>query len=159
MLVALTAIAIVIGIAGTLLPFVPGIGLVWIAIVIYAVVDGFGGDALGVLIIVTVIGLVGIYAGFRMPQRAASDGGLDWRAQLVAAAFAVGGFFLIPVVGAPLGFVLGVYLMMQLANRTHALQATVATIKALLIASGIQFAAATIMGLIWAGWVLVGWVA
>lgn len=157
MLVVLTAIAIVIGIAGTLLPFIPGIGLVWVAIVAYGFVDGFGPDTWFVLVVVTGIGATGIYLGLRIPQKAANDGGLGWQAQTFAVVLAVVGFFLIPVVGAPIGFVVGVYVSMLALDRSNAWTATKSTIRAFLVASGIQLAAATTMGVVWAIWVVSTW--
>jgi hypothetical protein len=158
MLTIITAIAIVIGIAGTLLPFVPGIGLVWAAIVVYSIVDGFGVDAWAVLVVVTAMGALGIYLGFRVPQKAANDGGLGWKGQVFAAGLAVVGFFVIPVVGAPIGFVVGVYLAMIAIDRSNAWTATKSTLRSFVIASGIQLAAATAMGLVWLVWVIGTWV-
>lgn len=158
MLFALTAIAIVVGIAGTLLPFVPGIGLVWAAILTYAALDGFGADSWVVLFVVTIIGGAGIFLGYRIPQKAANDGGLGWKGQLFATGLAVVGFFLVPVVGAPIGFVLGVYVSMIAIDRAHAWQATKSTLRSFVVASGIQLGAATLMGLVWFGWVAGGWI-
>lgn len=157
MLAILTAVAIVIGIAGTMLPFVPGIGLVWSAIVVYVVFDGFGADSWTVLVVVTLIAGAGIFLGYRVPQKAASDGGLGWMGQLFAVVLAIAGFFLIPVIGAPVGFVVGVYAAMLAIDRSNAWTATVATLRAFVVASGIQLAAATSMGVLWAGWVVGRW--
>jgi uncharacterized protein YqgC (DUF456 family) len=157
MLTVLTAIAIVVGIAGTLLPFVPGIGLVWAAILVYVIVDGFGSGEWVLLMVVTVIGALGIYYGFRIPQKAATDGGLGWQGQLFAATLAVVGFFVIPVVGAPIGFVVGVYAAMLAKDRSNAWSATKSTLRSFLVASGIQLGAASLMGLVWLVSVVTGW--
>jgi len=152
--VAFIAVLIVIGIAGTLLPFVPGIGLVWAAIVLFAIVESTGVASWVTVSAVSVIAILAIYAGFRLPQRAADEGGLSFRGQVFALALAVVGFIVIPVVGAALGFVAGLYLASLTTDRSRAWQATKATLRALLIASGVQFAASCAMGLIWLAWVV-----
>ena len=60
-------------------------------------------------------------------------------------------FFLIPVVGAPIGFVLGVFLV-ELARKREghtAWRATVSALKAVAVSVGIELAAGFVIVLVW----------
>jgi uncharacterized protein len=153
-MVVVTALLIVVGIAGTLLPILPGVALIWASTLVYGLVDGFGTVGWVAFGLITALAVASAWLGVRVPQKAAAGGSIGWRGQLLALGTAVVGFFVIPVLGAALGFVAGVYLAAVIEDRTHALTTTRSTIRALFIASGIQFAAACTMGLVWVGWVL-----
>ena len=78
--------------------------------------------------------------------------------KLVALVGAVAGFFIVPVIGAPLGFVVGI-LVVTLVRERHfqgALAATWATLKSMLLASGLQFAVGLAMVAVWVVWVWLG---
>ncbi|MEX1280524.1 MAG: DUF456 domain-containing protein [Acidimicrobiia bacterium] len=148
------ALAIVVGIAGTLLPILPGIVLVWAATLLWGIIEGFGVVGWIAFGLITGLGLTGLYLGVRVPQKSAAGTGIGLRGQLLALAFAVVGFFVVPIVGAAVGFVLGVYVASFLRDRTTAWASTKTTIRSLFLASGIQFGAAVAMGLVWVGWAL-----
>jgi uncharacterized protein YqgC (DUF456 family) len=146
MVTILTGFAIAVGVVGTLLPVVPGLGLIWAATVVYGLVEGFG---------VTGWILVGIVLAVRIPQRAAAAGGIGFRGQLLAFGLAAVGFFVIPVVGAAVGFVAGVYLS---ARRVpgNPWTTTRRTVRALVAAAAAQFATGVGMALTWLAWVVLG---
>jgi uncharacterized protein YqgC (DUF456 family) len=66
------------------------------------------------------------------------------------------GFFLIPVVGALLGFPLGILVvsMLQTRDMRSAWRATKATLRGMLLASGVQLAAGVLMAVVWLFWVV-----
>lgn len=156
MTVVLVGIAIAAGLVGTLLPILPGLGLIWLATVVYGVVEGFGVGGWVSMAAISGLLAAGLVAGIRIPQRAAAGGGIGVRGQLVAAALAVVGFFAVPVVGAGLGFVVGVYLVARHSAPDQAWETTRRTVLALLASAGVQFAAGLLMALVWAGWVVFG---
>lgn len=149
-------LAIVVGIVGTLLPIVPGLGLVWLAILAYGLLLGFGWPGWIALVLATILLVVGIVLGVRIPQRTATSTGLSVWGQLAGLTLAVLGFFFVPVVGAPLGFVLGVFLVrwQQSGDPGRARTSTKLIIGALLRASGAQALCGLGMGASWAGWVV-----
>jgi hypothetical protein len=51
--VVVTALLIVVGIAGTLLPILPGVALIWAATIAYGLVEGFGAVGLTAMAIIT----------------------------------------------------------------------------------------------------------
>lgn len=150
----LVGVAIAVGVAGTLLPFVPGLGLIWAAAVIYGLVEGFGVGGWVAMAIISGLLAVGIAAGIRIPQRAAALGGIPWRGQLLALGLAVVGFFVIPVVGAGVGFVGGIYVVARQRDPQRAWGITRSTVRALVLAAGFQFLTALAMAATWAVWVI-----
>lgn len=142
----------VIGLFGTLIPVVPGPSLIWIAAVVYGAVSGFDPTAWITLTVITVGLLSAFYFGIRIPQR--SGAGLDLRYQILAFALAVVGIFVIPGLGAPIGFALGIWLghWHTTNDVATANQATMRTVKALVKASAAQFACALGMVLAWTVW-------
>ncbi len=158
LLVVLVAIVMVIGVAGTVLPILPGLWVVWAAALAYGLFGGFGVVGWIAFALITALAAAGTASGVYLPQRRAASIGVPWWGQLVALGCAVAGFFIVPVIGAPLGFVLGI-LLVTLARERHfqgALAATWATLKSMLLASGLQFAVGLAMVALWVVWVWLG---
>ena len=70
-LVVVVALAMAVGVAGTVVPLVPGIGLVWLAALVYGLVDGFGVVGSIVFVTISAIAVAGIVAGIALPHHAA----------------------------------------------------------------------------------------
>lgn len=152
MVTLLVGLAIAVGVAGTLLPILPGLGLIWIAALVFGILEGFGIAGWTAMVIITGLAIAGTAAAIRVPQRAAAAGGISWKGQLLAVALAIVGFFVVPVVGAPIGFVAGVYLVARQQASTRAWEVTKSTLRALLVAAGLQFVAGLAMALTWVVW-------
>lgn len=155
LLVVLVAVVMVVGVAGTVLPILPGLWVIWAAAAVYGVVAGFGTGGWIAFGVITVLAVVGTASAFYLPQRTAASVGVPWWGQAIALCFAVAGFFIVPVVGAPLGLVVGI-LVATIVRERHisgALAATWATLKAMLLASGVQFAVGLMMMAVWVLWV------
>ncbi len=158
LLIAVVAVVMVIGVAGTVLPILPGLWVIWFAAVAYGFLSGFTTGGWFAMTLITVLAIAGTVSAFYLPQRAAASVGVPWWGQLVAIGFAVAGIFVVPIVGAPLGFVVGI-LVTTIVRERHiagALGATWATLKSMLLASGVQFAVGLMMTAVWVMWV---WVA
>jgi uncharacterized protein YqgC (DUF456 family) len=158
LLVVLVAVIMVIGVAGTVLPILPGLWLIWAAAVGFGVFSGFGIVGWIALTLTTALAVAGTAASFYLPQRSAASVGVPWWGQGLALVAAIAGFFLIPVVGAPVGFVAGILAVTLLRERHFegALHATRATLKSMLMASGLQLAAGLAMVALWVIWAWVG---
>ena len=152
----LVAILLAVGTVGTLLPFVPGLGLAWAAGLLYGLSEGFEGVGVGAFAVMTILAAVGILAGFVVPARVAGAAGAARSSILFGAGLGVVGFFVIPVVGLAIGGVLGVYAGEHLRTRdgSVAWRSTWATIKGFGVATLLQFAAALAMSATWAVWAL-----
>ena len=155
--VTLAGIAMSIGLVGTVVPIVPGLALVWAGALGYGLAEGFGADGSVLFTAITVVALLGEVAGLVLPHRAAGGAGASRTSMLLGAAVAVAGFFIVPVVGLPLGGALGIYLGEHLRTRDAgtAWRATVATLKGFGLAAIAQFAAGVTMVLLWLGWVFI----
>lgn len=139
----LVLLAMVLGTVGIVVPVLPGLIVVWGATLVWALErqDGPGWLVLG---IATVLYAVGLVAKYVLPGRRMKSAGVDGAVVAVALAVAVLGFFVVPVVGAPLGFVLAVYVLELVKHREHraAWRATGQAIRAVGLNIGIELATA-----------------
>lgn len=156
-IVAVLAVVMAIGAVGTVVPLLPGLGLVWLAGLVYGVSQGFGTAGTVAFGVMTVLGVAATVAGYVVPQRRAAGAGAARSSVWLGVAGAVVGFFVVPVVGMPLGGVLGIYAGEHVRTRDPAVawQATRATIVGFGVAALVQFAAALAMIAVWVAWVVV----
>jgi uncharacterized protein YqgC (DUF456 family) len=105
----LAAVAIAIGLVGIVVPLLPGTLLIAAAVLFWAISvgSGLGWGLAGAALAVLALGTVVKYA---VPGRNLKARGVPNRTLLAGGLFGVVGFFVVPVIGLPLGFVLGVYL-------------------------------------------------
>jgi uncharacterized protein YqgC (DUF456 family) len=105
------AVAMVVGVLGVIIPMVPGVILCWAATLVWAI---FGGvDSAGrwvVVAVATVVALLGLVAKYAFPGRNLKRSGVPNLTLLAGGALGLVGFFVIPIVGLPIGFILGVWL-------------------------------------------------
>ena len=152
----LVALAMVVGILGTIVPFLPGLPIVWAAALVYGVVEGFGAIGWICFGLITVIGIAGLVAGVVVPKRHVEGGGAPFSTIVTGAIGAVIGFFVIPVVGLVVGGVVGVLIAERV--RTGDWQQAWASTKRALIGFGlgalVQRGAGVVMMLTWVAWVL-----
>ena len=111
---------VAVGLIGTVLTVLPGLLLVLAGIAVWAVPRN---DVVGWTVLAAAVGVVllGTVAKYLLPGRALKAAGVPGRSLLAGAALGIIGFFVIPVLGLLLGFVLGVYLAELLRLREHAL--------------------------------------
>lgn len=126
---ALVAAACLVGIVGTVLPVLPGHMLVGGAIVVWAAVEG-GWVAWGAALTAVAVLAAGTLLTYLLPGRRLAAAGVPNRSILAGGVLGVVGFFVVPVVGLPLGFVLGVYLAELARLRGHG-QAWPSTLEAM----------------------------
>lgn len=106
----LVALAIAFGLAGILVPILPGGSLlVAAAVLVWALWIGTSTGWI-VFAIAAVVLAGGITLKYAVPGRRLKGAGVPFSTQLVGALLAIIGFFVIPVIGLVIGFVLGVLL-------------------------------------------------
>lgn len=93
----LALIAMLVGLAGTVLPALPGIALIWIAALIYAIAEGFATVTPVAFAAITALAAAGLVSDLILTQAATRVSGASWQATL-------GG-----VIGGVVGFVLGFF--------------------------------------------------
>ena len=117
---ALVIVAVVVGIIGAIVQVIPGGGaLVGIAVVVWAAFTGGQvGWTVGIVAAVAVLSAeIGKYF---LAGRYLGRGGVPTRTLIIGALAGVVGFFVIPVIGLPIGFVLGVYGAESVRQRNQA---------------------------------------
>lgn len=151
----LVALVIAVGLVGILVPLLPGTLLIAGAVLVWALVlqSTTGWVVLGVVLALLALGTVLKYA---VPGRRLQQAGIPASTQWWGAGLGVVGFFVVPVIGLPLGFVLGVYAAE--VRRLGAADATASTRRAL-AAVGLSILIELVAGLLAAGTWAVGAVA
>ncbi len=141
---------IVVGLVGVVVPLLPGTLLVAGAVLGWAAVVGettawvLAAAALGVLALGTVV-------KYAVPHRRLRASGVPTRTLVAGGLLGLVGFFVVPVVGLPLGFVAGIYLSeVQRLGKDAAWPATVAALKAVGLSLLIELAAALVAAALWA---------
>lgn len=155
-LAILVAVAMAVGVVGTVVPVVPGLALVWAAALVYGIVDGFGTVGIVAMVVITAIGAAGVAAGFAIPKRAAGASGAASSSVWLGALLAVVGFFVVPIVGVPLGGALGIFAgeWRRTSDAAVAWRATRATLTGFGLAALAQLGAGLAMAGTWLVWLL-----
>lgn len=155
-LVVLVAVAMVIGLAGVVLPALPGVPLMWIGALVYGIVAGFGTIGIAAMAAITVLTALGVAAGLVLPQRAGQASGAS--SGTLTFAFLVGlvGFFVIPVLGFPIGAVLGVLVAQfrETGEWGAAWDSTIAVLKGFGAGVIAELGAGIGIVVVWVAWVV-----
>jgi hypothetical protein len=115
------------------------------------------GDALawGVAIAAIVLAAIGTIVKYAIPKRRLNEVGIPNRTLLLATAVAIVGLFVIPVAGAPIGFVATIYLRERSrVGPERAGPATRSSLGAVATSIGIELAAGLLIAATWFGAVL-----
>jgi uncharacterized protein YqgC (DUF456 family) len=104
----LVALGIAVGLVGVVVPVVPGALLVWAAILVWAIDVG---TATGWTVLAASTGVLvgGQVVKYTIPRKQLRERGVPNRSLIIGGLVAIVGFFVVPVVGLFLGFVVGVY--------------------------------------------------
>jgi len=144
---------LLVGLAGVLLPVVPGLLLIWAAGLVWTVADGGGALRWTALAALTALAGAGTATKYVLAGRAARTGGAPRRTLLFGVVGAVAGFFLLPVLGLLIGGVAGIYLAerLRLADPRYAWRSTLAVLQAIGIGVLVELVAAVLMIGVWLG--------
>ena len=145
----LIAVLIAVGVAGILVPVLPGMLLVLVAILVWALEIGTA-TAWAVFAVATAFLVVGTVVKYVVPGRRLKASGVPSSTLWVGALFGFVGFFAIPVVGLFVGFVLGVYVAER--RRVGAAAAGPSTrhaLRAVGVSILIELVAASLAALTW----------
>jgi uncharacterized protein YqgC (DUF456 family) len=145
----LVALAIAVGLLGIIVPILPGFLIILVAIWAWALSVG-GATAWTVTGVATAFLLVGTVVKYTVPGRRLKDAGVPASTQWVGVAVGLVGFFVVPVVGLFLGFVLGVYLAeLRRLGHPDAWPSTVHALKAAGLSVLIELAAGLLAAWTW----------
>lgn len=107
----LCGLAIIAGILGVLVPGLPALPLCWGGVLAWAIFGG--GEGWGRWLVFGVVSAVALTAAvvkYAWPGRNLKSAGVPSRSLLLGGLLGLVGFFVVPVVGLVLGFVVGVWL-------------------------------------------------
>jgi uncharacterized protein YqgC (DUF456 family) len=146
----LVAVAIAIGIVGVVIPLLPGTLLVFAAIAVWAFVEQRTSAWVTLAVVAVILGAT-LLAKYLWPARRMRDADVGTWSLVAGGVLGIIGFFVVPVLGLVLGFVLGIYLA-ELAKRRdqrRAWASTVHAIKGVVLSVGVELTGALLATVVW----------
>jgi uncharacterized protein YqgC (DUF456 family) len=145
----LVAVLIAVGVAGIIVPVLPGTLLVLGAILVWSLEIGTSVAWL-VFAFATTFLVLGTIVKYLVPGRHLKASGVPRRTLLIGGVLAFVGFFVVPVVGMFIGFVLGVYVAERArVGAAGAWPSTRAALRAVGVSILIELVAAFLAALTW----------
>ncbi len=154
--ILVVAVLMAVGLAGIILPFMPGLPIIWGAALLYGFLTGFGRLGVTAMIAITVLAALGIAAAFVLPDRAGVASGATRSTRLFAGVLGIVGFFVVPVIGFPLFACAGVLIAQyrETAEWDTAVRSTVAVLKGFGAGLIAELGAGLAIVLVWVSWVV-----
>ena len=150
----LVGLAVVVGVVGVVVPVLPGSLLIVAAVLVWAVQDA-SSTAWTVFAVVAVLLVAGGVVKYAVPGRSLKAAGVPSRTLVLGGLLGLVGFFVIPVLGLFVGFVLGVYLAeAQRLGRDQAWPSTKHALKAVGLSIVIELVASLLAAATWAAGVV-----
>jgi uncharacterized protein len=145
----LVALAILVGLVGVIVPILPGLVLVLAAILFWAIGEG-SATGWSVFTVAAVLIVAGSVVKYAVPNRRLKTTGIPSSTTWFGVALGVVGFFVIPVIGLFIGFVLGVYVAeYRRVGRAAAWPSTKEALRAVGVSILIELAAGVLAALVW----------
>lgn len=152
----LVGLVILVGLAGIVVPVLPGLVLVVGAVLVWSLEESttLGWIVFGAAVVLAAAATVIKYL---VPGRKLQESGIPFSTMMLAVAGAIIGFFAIPVVGGPIGFMAAIYLLQwRRLGRDAAWPATVKTAEVIALSIGIELGGALLIAGIWLAAALLG---
>ena len=145
----LVGLAVLVGLVGIVVPVLPGSILILGAVLAWALAAG---DPAGwvVFAVAATFLVLGSIVKYAVPGRGLKAAGVPGRTLVAGGLLGIVGFFVVPVVGLILGFVLGVYLSeLQRVGATQAWPSTRAALMAAGLSLMIELGAGLLAAVTW----------
>jgi uncharacterized protein YqgC (DUF456 family) len=143
-------VVILAGVLGVVIPVLPGLLLSWAGVLFWALLADAGGVRWVVLGLATVIALAGTVVKYLWPGKRLKNTGVPTTSMLAGGVLGLIGFFVVPVVGLILGFILGLWLAERARlGPGQAWQSTKSALGAVGLAMLLEFAAALAIAVVW----------
>ena len=146
----LVGLVIAVGLVGILVPLLPGSVLVFAAILVWALLERTTVAWVTLAVVAVVLGAA-LLIKYLWPMKRMRNADVGTWSLLAGGVLGIIGFFVVPVVGLVLGFVLGVYLA-ELALRHDnrlAWASTVHAIKGVMLSVGVELTGALVATTVW----------
>ena len=146
---------ILVGLVGIVVPVLPGLLLVLGGVLLWALMEG-GAVAWGVFGVSVAVAVAGYVLQYMLPGRRMREQGVRSSTLALAVILGIIGFFVVPVVGAVVGFVLGIFLVEtgRSRDRAQAWQRTKHALVAVLHSMGIELVAGLVIAALYVGGVV-----
>jgi len=145
----LVGLVILVGLVGIVVPVLPGSILILGAVLVWTVSDG-SGTAWTVFAVATTLLVLGAIVKYVIPGRGLRSSGVPNRTIMFGGLLGIVGFFVVPVIGLVIGFVLGVYLSeVRRVGRHLAWPSTVAAMKAVGLSIFVELVAGLLAAGVW----------
>ena len=146
----ISGLVVLAGVLGVLIPVLPGLLLCWLGVLFWALLGDGNGGRWAVLGFATVIAAAGTVVKYLWPGRQLKATGVPTSSLLAGGVLGLIGFFVVPVVGLVLGFVLGIWLAERARlGAGRAWPATRQALTAVGLALLVELAAALTIAVIW----------
>ena len=143
-------LVILVGVLGVIIPVLPGLLLCWAGVLLWALLGDAGSGRWAVLALVTLVALVGTVVKYLWPGKRLKSTGVPTSSMLAGGALGLVGFFVVPVVGLVLGFILGLWLAERVRlGPGQAWPSTKSALSAVGLAMLVEFAAALGVAVVW----------
>ena len=157
-IIVLTQLIITVGLVGLLVPVFPGITVIWLAVLGYGIVSGFGTFGVVIFILITLLMLAGTLVDNLLMGAGARKGGASWITIGVALLAGVIGTILFPPIGGLIAAPLAVFLIEYL--RVREIRGAWYALRGLAAGWGlsffVRFGIGILMMVLWWVWVLLG---
>ena len=146
----IAGVAILTGVLGVLVPVLPVLLLCWLGVLVWALLGDAGGVRWVVLGLATLVALAGTVVKYLWPGKRLKSTGVPTSSLVAAGVVGLVGFFVIPVVGLVLGFVLGMWLAERVRlGPGRAWPSTRGALGAVGLSLLVEFAAALGVAVVW----------
>jgi uncharacterized protein YqgC (DUF456 family) len=144
---SLVLVMFFIGLVGIVVPLIPGILLIWLAVLFYALSNGFTVITPAWFILITILALVTGTSDLWLPLLGARRTGASWQALAAGVIGAIIGTFALPIIGTIAGYAAGVLLTEYVRHGTWkpALRSGFGVLAGWGIATFVQFVGAVLM--------------
>ena len=145
----LVALGIAVGLVGVVVPVVPGALLVWAAILVWGI-NVRTAAGWGVVAAATALIAGGQVVKYTIPGKQLKASGVASRSLIIGGLLAIVGFFVVPVIGLFIGFVLGVYLSeLQRVGPRMAWPSTNAALRAVGVSMLVELMSVLLATVVW----------
>ena len=154
----LAAVVMLLGLAGVVLPALPGLALIWLAALGYGLLAGWGASGPWLFGLITLLGLAGLGSELWVTSAGARVAGASGWSVLAGIVLGLIGLLFFSPIGAVIGLALGIlgaeYL--RLKDWRKALSAAGGTLASCGVSYGVKLLLGMVMIGAWVAWVLIG---
>ena len=143
-------LVILLGVLGVIIPVLPGLLLCWAGVLFWALLSDAGNGRWVVLGLATLVALAGTVVKYLWPGQRLKSTGVPTMSMLAGGVLGLIGFFVVPVVGLVLGFILGLWLAERVRlGPGQAWPSTKSALGAVGLALLVELAAALAVAVVW----------